>query len=211
MGASSGPKREGSKSCGLSHSSGERCRFQVLMKMSELSGRPIPEALEIERGRLVDAIADSTQWLHGKRIALFGDPDFVYALTAFLLELGMEPVHVLCSNGSAAWEKKTTELLASSPFGASGKAWRGKDLWHMRSLLFTEPVDLIIGPSFGKYLEKDTGIPLIRFGFPIFDRHHHHRFPTFGYQGSLRILVALLDKILEIADASSDISFDLTR
>ena len=81
----------------------------------------------------------------------------------------------------------------------------------MRSLLFTEPVDLLIGSSYGKYLEKDTGTPLIRLAFPIFDRHHHHRFPTFGYQGALRILVEILDRIFEIADASSDISYDLTR
>jgi len=132
-------------------------------------------------------------------------------MTAFLLELGMEPVHVLASNGNAEWEKKTTELLASSRFGADGKAWRGKDLWHMRSLMFTEPVDLLIGSSYGKYLEKDTGTPFIRLGFPVFDRHHHHRFPTFGYQGSLRILVEILDRIFEVADLSSDISFDLTR
>jgi len=182
-----------------------------LMKVSELSGKPIPEALETERGRLVDAIADSNAWTHGKRVALFGDPDFVYAMTAFLLELGMEPVHVLASNGSADWEKRTNELLASSRFGADGKAWRNKDLWHMRSLMFTEPVDLLIGSSYGKYLEKDTGTPFIRLGFPVFDRHHHHRFPTFGYQGSLRILVEILDRIFEVADNSSDISFDLTR
>ncbi len=182
-----------------------------LMKMSELSGKPIPEALEIERGRLVDAIADSNAWLHGKRVALFGDPDFVYALTEFLLELGMEPAHVLCSNGSAEWEVKTKALLESSPYGAGAQVWRGKDLWHMRSLLFTEPVDLLIGSSYGKYLEKDTGTPLIRLGFPIFDRHHHHRFPTFGYQGALRILVEILDRVFEIVDGSSDISFDLTR
>ena len=182
-----------------------------LMKMSELSGKPIPESLEIERGRLVDAIADSNAWLHGKRIALFGDPDFAYALTGFLLELGMEPAHVLCSNGSAEWEAKTRALLASSPYGSGGQVWRGHDLWHMRSLLFTEPVDFLIGSSYGKYLEKDTGTPLIRLGFPIFDRHHHHRFPTFGYQGALRILVEILDRVFEVADASSDISYDLTR
>lgn len=182
-----------------------------LMAVSKLSGKAIPAELEVERARLVDAIADSNAWLHGKKVALFGDPDFVYGMTGFLLELGMEPVHVLASNGNNAWEAKTKELLASSPFGADGKTYIKKDLWHMRSLLFTEPVDLLIGPSFGKYLEKDTGVPFIRFGFPIFDRHHHHRFPTFGYQGALRILVELLDRVFEVADNSSDISFDLTR
>jgi nitrogenase molybdenum-iron protein beta chain len=204
-------ENKGQTTIGLHSPVGVSGTDEFLMAVSKLSGKPIPEAIEKERGRLVDAIADSQAWLHGKRVALFGDPDFVYGLTAFLLELGCEPIHVLCTNGSAAWEEKTTALLASSPFGAEGKVWRGKDLWHMRSLMFTEPVDLLIGSSYGKYLEKDTGTPFVRLGFPIFDRHHHHRFPTFGYQGSLRILVELLDRVFEAADASGDISFDLTR
>ena len=68
----------------------------------------------------------------------------------------------------------------------------------MRSLLFTEPVDFLIGNTYGKYLERDTGTPLIRLGFPIFDRHHHHRFPVWGYQGGLNVLVRMLDEIFEI-------------
>jgi len=84
----------------------------------------------------------------------------------------------------------------------------------MRSLLATEPSEFLIGSSYGKYLEKDLGIPLIRLTFPIFDRHHHHRFPTFGYQGGLRVLVTILDKILDKLDddtRESGISYDLVR
>jgi nitrogenase molybdenum-iron protein beta chain len=87
----------------------------------------------------------------------------------------------------------------------------------MRSLLHTEPVDLLIGNSYGKYLERDCGTPLIRLTFPIFDRHHHHRFPTWGYQGGLQVLVRILDKVFDQMDANSnvagvnDTSYDLTR
>jgi len=115
------------------------------------------------------------------------------------------------------WEDEMRTLLASSPFGRDGKVWGGKDLWHLRSLMFTEPVDFLIGNSYGKYLERDTGTPLIRFAFPIFDRHHHHRFPLWGYQGGLRVLTTLLDKIFDKLDretsvtAKTDFSFDLTR
>ncbi len=77
-----------------------------LMKVSELTGKPIPESLEKERGRLVDMITDSHTWLHGKRFALWGDPDFVMGLTKFLLELGAEPTHVLCHNGNKRWRKE---------------------------------------------------------------------------------------------------------
>ncbi len=39
----------------------------------------------------------------------------------------------------------------------------------MRSLLFTEPVDLLIGNTYGKYLWRDTKTPLVRIGYPIMD------------------------------------------
>jgi nitrogenase molybdenum-iron protein beta chain len=190
---------------------------ELLASISELTGKPVPEALELERGRLVDALADSQSWLHGKTYAIYGDPDFVYGMARFVLETGGEPRHCLATNGSKAWEAQMQALFDSSAFGAGCKAWGGRDLWHMRSLLATEAVDLLIGNSYGKYLERDTKTPLIRLMFPIFDRHHHHRFPVWGYQGGLRVLVTLLDKIFDCLDQDTiepgvtDYSFDLTR
>jgi nitrogenase molybdenum-iron protein beta chain len=196
---------------------GVQATDEFLMKMSELSGKAIPESLKLERGRLVDAMADSQAWLHGKTFAIYGDPDVVYAMARFVMEMGGEPRHCLATNGSKAWGKKMEELFASSPFGQNCQAWPGKDLWHMRSLLATEPVDMLIGNSYGKYLERDIGTPLIRLAFPIFDRHHHHRFPTWGYQGALNVLVKILDTIFDKLDddtiipGETDYSFDLTR
>ncbi|EEW25373.1 nitrogenase molybdenum-iron protein subunit beta [Rhodobacter ferrooxidans] len=190
---------------------------EFLMKLSELTGKEIPESLRLERGRLVDAMADSQSYLHGKTYAIFGDPDFVYSMARFVMETGGEPIHCLATNGGKDWEEKMQALLASSPFGANCKVWPGKDLWAMRSLMATEPVDMLIGSSYGKYLQRDTGTPLIRLSFPIFDRHHHHRSPTWGYQGAINVLVKLLDTIFDKLDGAAtgagegDISFDLTR
>jgi len=188
-----------------------------LMAVSKLTGAAIPEEIRLERGRLVDAMADSQSHLHGKTYAIYGDPDFVYGMARFIMETGGEPKHCLATNANKAWEEKMTALFASSPFGKGCKAWAGKDLWHLRSLLTTEPVNFMIGNSYGKYLERDTNTPLIRLTFPIFDRHHHHRFPMMGYQGGLRVLVTILDKIFDTLDLETieagvtDYSFDLTR
>lgn len=190
---------------------------KFLMEISRITGKPISPDLEKERGRLVDAIADSSAHLHGKKFAIYGDPDLTLGLTAFLLELGAEPVHVLSTNGGKAWEEKVKALFDASPFGKGCHAYAGKDLWHMRSLLFTEPVDFLIGNTYGKYLERDTGTPLIRIGFPIFDRHHHHRYPIVGYQGAMNVLVWILDKFFDELDrntnvpAKTDYSFDIIR
>jgi len=186
---------------------------KFLMELSRVTGKPIPAELELERGRLVDALADSQAYLHGKKVALFGDPDMVYGLTEFLLEIGAEPTHILCSSAPKGWETTMQALLDSSPFGKEAKLYPGKDLWHMRSLLATEKADFVIGNTHGKLLEQDTGVPLIRIGFPIFDRHHHHRYPIWGYQGGLNVLVKVLDKILDELDRKSitGTSFEFVR
>jgi nitrogenase molybdenum-iron protein beta chain len=186
---------------------------KFLMEVSRLSGKPIPKELELERGRLVDAMGDSQAYFHAKKFAIFGDADLVLGMNGFLMELGAEPVHVMCTHAPKSFVEKAEAQLAGNPFGAGGKVWGGKDLWHMRSLLFTEPVDFLVGSSHGKYLERDCGVPLMRVGFPIFDRHHHHRFPTWGYQGGLNVLVKMLDKIFDTLDARSKdgASFDLVR
>jgi nitrogenase molybdenum-iron protein beta chain len=190
---------------------------QFLMEISRLTGKPIPAELEKERGELVDAMADSQAHLHGKRFALYGDPDQMLGYAQFLLELGAEPSHVLATNGTETWAKKVQELFDSSPYGAGCKVYPKRDLWHLRSLLFTEPVDFLIGNTYGKYLERDTKTPLVRMVFPIFDRHHYHRFPTWGYEGGMRVLVTLLDEFFETLDANTivpgktDYSYDIIR
>jgi nitrogenase molybdenum-iron protein beta chain len=190
---------------------------EFLMALSEATGNPIPDELEVDRGRAVDAMTDTQAWVHGKRAALYGDPDLVMGLLQFLLELGVEPVHIVVSNSNPAFEAEAKALLDSSPWGKEATIWGGKDLWHMRSLLFTEPVDFLIGNSYGKYLWRDTQTPLIRIGYPIFDRHHLHRYSTIGYAGALNLLNWIANTLLDeldrntIVPSKTDISYDLIR
>ncbi len=195
-----------------------------LMKVSELTGKPIPESLAKERGRLVDMMTDSHAWLHGKKFALYGDADFVLGMVKFLLELGAEPTHILCNHANKRWKKEVEKLLASSPYGKSGEVYIGADLWHFRSLVFTNKPDFMIGNSYGKFIQRDTlhkgkefEVPLIRIGFPIFDRHHLHRMTTLGYEGAMYMLTTLVNSVLERLDddtrgmGTTDYNYDLIR
>jgi nitrogenase molybdenum-iron protein beta chain len=185
---------------------------RFVTEVARLAGVDVPEQLTLERGRLVDALTDSHAYLHGKRVAVAGDPDLVVGLLGFLLELGMEPVHVLSTNGDAGFRARAEDVLATSPFGGRAVVWPGKDLWHLRSLVFTEPVDLLIGSSYLKYLSREAGLPLLRVGFPIFDRHHLHRFPILGYAGGLHLLTQLVNVVLDELDrAAPGHSFDVVR
>jgi nitrogenase molybdenum-iron protein beta chain len=195
-----------------------------LMKVSEVTGKEIPASLVKERGRFVDMMTDSHTWLHGKKISLYGDPDFVMGMTKFLTELGIEPLHVLCNNGSKKWTKAMQKVLDETPYGKNTQLFAGADLWHFRSLVLTEKPDFMIGNSYGKFIQRDTlhkgkefEVPLIRIGFPIFDRHHLHRATTLGYEGAMQMLTTLTNAVLERLDddtrgmGTTDYNHDLVR
>ena len=195
-----------------------------LQKVAEVTGKPVPDSLTVERGRLVDMMQDSHTWLHGKKFAIYGDPDFVMGVVKFLLELGAEPTHVLCHNANKRWGKAMKKVLDDSPYGSAAEVHIGRDLWHMRSLCMTDKPDFLIGNSYGKFIQRDTAhkapeceVPLIRLGFPIFDRHHLHRATTLGYEGAMSMLTTLVNAVLEQLDRDTmemgvtDYNFDLVR
>lgn len=197
---------------------------EFLMKVSEITGKPISAELSKERGRLVDMITDSHTWLHGKKFAIWGDADFVMGLAKFLLELGCEPTHILVNHANKRWKKAMEEVLEASPYGKDCEVHIGKDLWHMRSLVFTNKPDFMIGNSYGKFIQRDTlhkgrefEVPLIRIGFPIFDRHHLHRQTTLGYEGAMQMLTTIVNSILDRLDEdtrimqTTDYNYDLVR
>jgi len=186
---------------------------RFLDEISSITGKPIPQEIEDERGRAVDAMVDSHPYVHGKRFALVGDPDILLGLISFILEMGGIPVHIVCTNGNKHFEKEAYEILSESPFGQEAKIYTNKDMWHMRSLLFTDPVDLLIGNSYAKFLWKDTGTTLIRMGFPLFDRHHLHRAPIVGYQGVLNMVSSIVNTVLDEMDRNTmnSASFDVIR
>ncbi|MEJ2528667.1 MAG: nitrogenase molybdenum-iron protein subunit beta [Gammaproteobacteria bacterium] len=197
---------------------------EFLMKVSELTGKEIPASLVRERGILVDMMTDSHTWLHGKKFGLYGDADYVMGMTKFLLELGAEPTHILVQHANKRYRKALEKILSESPYGKDCEVHIGKDLWHFRSLMFSNKPDFMIGNSYGKFIQRDTlhkgkehEVPLIRLGFPIFDRHHMHRDTTLGYEGAMHILKTLVNAVLERLDEETremgvtDYNYDLIR
>jgi len=67
----------------------------------------------------------------------------------------------------------------------------------MRSLVMTDPVDAMIGDTHGKFACRDAGIPLFRFGFPVFDRVNKHRYPIIGYQGAINMVTEICNKFID--------------
>jgi nitrogenase molybdenum-iron protein beta chain len=185
---------------------------EMLLKLSELFGKPIPEQLKKERALAVDAMTDAHQYLHGLKFAVVGDPDYLLGIVSFLLEMGAQPWHVLCSRATKKFKKEMDALLESSPFGEGCTCYINKDLWHMRSLLVTDPVAGIIGDTHAKFAARDAKIPLFRIGFPIIDRVNLHRSPVVGYTGAINMLSMIANKFLDIKDETcEDQWFEMMR
>ncbi|RJQ47762.1 MAG: nitrogenase molybdenum-iron protein subunit beta [Nitrospiraceae bacterium] len=184
-----------------------------LEEISKITCKPLPQEIESERGRAVDAMIDSHPYVHGKRFALVGDPDLLLGLISFLMEMGGLPVHIVCTNCDKKFREDAEAILSESPFGREGKVYINKDMWHLRSLMFTDQIDFLIGNSYAKLLWRDTGTPLIRIGFPLFDRHHLHRYPIIGYQGALNLVSVIVNTVLDEMDRKTmnTTSFDVIR
>ncbi|MCE5221371.1 MAG: nitrogenase molybdenum-iron protein subunit beta [Clostridium sp.] len=171
----------------------------LIMELSKFSKQQVPYELEEERGQLVDIMVDSHQYYDGKKVALYGDPDILIALSKFLLELGMIPKYVITGTPSNVFEKQMKALYEE--FGVEGCiAKQNADLFELHQLIKNEPVDLLMGGTHGKYIARAEDIPLVRVGFPVLDRYIHAYMPTVGYKGAMRLLELMLGALMDRQD-----------
>jgi len=175
----------------------------------------VPRELEEERGQLVDIMTDTHFHFHGKKVAIFGDPDIVAAMVEFSLSLGMQPVHVLTGtpggalgSGMAGFEEEIKELLSAA--GLNGNVKSAGDLFTLHQWIKNEPVDLLIGNTYGKFIARAEDVPFVRLGFPILDRSVHSYLPVVGYHGAMRLIEMISGALLDRQDRdAADEDFEL--
>lgn len=163
----------------------------------------IPESIADERGRLVDALIDMQQYFNGKKVALFGDPDQLIPLTDFLVDLGMKPTAIVSGTPGKIFKKRMGDILDEKVPEAKYDNGPGADMFKLHTWIKEEPVDLIIGNTYGKYIARDENIPFLRFGFPILDRIGHSYFPSVGYMGTLRLAEQILNLLMDKQDETA--------
>jgi len=166
--------------------------------LSNYAGTEVGPAIELERGRLVDLMSDLHQYFHGKRVAVAGDPDQVIALTQFLVELEMKPVYCITGSPGNQFEKRMHEIL-DGPV-PEAKIKQTADLFALHQWMKNEPVDLLIGNTYGKHIARTENVPFVRFGFPILDRAAHRFNPTVGYVGAINLINQMINVLLDKKD-----------
>jgi nitrogenase molybdenum-iron protein beta chain len=173
---------------------------RFIMALSRAAGVKVPPSLTNDRGRLIDMIADMHQYCYGKRVALFGDPDWLIPMTEFLVLLDMKPVYIVSGTPGKLFETRMSEILGDKVPEAKFKNGDGADMFLLHQWIKQEKVDLIIGNSYGKFIARDEDIPFVRMGFPILDRVGHSYFPIVGYLGGLRIMEKILNVLMDRKD-----------
>lgn len=154
----------------------------------------VSEELLDERGILIDSMADlSSRYLFGRTAAVYGDPDMVMGISRFLCELGITPLYA-CTGVDNELFKEGMKRVASETDRIN--VMINSDLRALERELMDEPVDIMIGNSDGRLIARDLGIPLVRVGFPVYDRVGYQRIPVVGYHGAVNLLNRITNTVL---------------
>jgi nitrogenase molybdenum-iron protein beta chain len=163
--------------------------------VSELGDLEIPESIEKDRGRLIDTMVDAHSYNYHRKVAIFGDPDFVSGLTRFTCEMGMIPTVVCTGTKSKRFIEDINNI--SEEKGVSPTILAGGDLYDMHREIKEAGADILIGNAYGASIAQEENIPLFRVGFPVFDRLGAQRISVLGYTGGIDFVDKLTNTILD--------------
>ncbi|MDR3563635.1 MAG: nitrogenase component 1 [Negativicutes bacterium] len=168
------------------------CFFAAL---TAITGKEIPDSIEQERGRLLDAMVDSHKYNFAGRSVIFGEPELVFAVTRMCRENGIHPVVVATGSGGT----KMVELLGKAAEDSEEESLLlpQTDFAEIRAKSVAAAANIAIGHSDGRFLTEKEGIPLVRLGFPIHDRVGGQRLLSAGYTGTGMLLDRLTNTLLE--------------
>ncbi|MET0390013.1 MAG: nitrogenase iron-molybdenum cofactor biosynthesis protein NifN [Polyangiales bacterium] len=145
--------------------------------LTEISGVAAPHAIRRQRSQLLDAMLDGHFWFSGKRIAIGSDPDLLYTLSTLFTSLGAQIVSAVASTGSSP-------ILAQVPCENVVVS----DLVELEEAAAAGGAELLVTHSHGRMASERLGIPLLRVGFPIFDRLGVQDRSWVGYRGTRALI-----------------------
>lgn len=159
----------------------------LLMKLAQLSGSPVPDRYRHQRRQLQDAMLDTHFYLGGKRVALALEPDLLSALAWWLDSMGAQIHAAVTTTRSPLLEQLPVESVTIGDLGDFEALAAG--------------ADLLIGNSHVAPIARRLGIPLYRQGMPIVDRLGNGFFTKVGYRGTMQLLFDIGNLLLEQEEA----------
>lgn len=163
--------------------------------LQRIGGRNMPETLAVERGWLLDAMADSHKFNAEGRPVIYGEPDLVFAFAGACAENGAYPAVIATGTQNAQLIARLKLLLADAD--EQPILLEEADFAVIDEAAVKTSANVAIGHSGGKFLTERRGIPIVRMGFPIHDRIGGQRIFSAGYAGTLAFLDRFTNTLLE--------------
>ena len=171
----------------------------------EARGGAIPATVREERARYLDAMIDAHKYNAQSRVAVFGEPDMVLALVRASCENGAVPVVAATGSRCAAFEKTLAPDMAQATetqFSGDYDILNFADFAAIENALLARKANLMLGNSDGRRIEERHHVPLLRYGFPIHDRVGGQRTRMLFYDGSLSLMEATANAMLQFTEGS---------
>ena len=147
----------------------------LMVTLSKLSGRPIPEKFRRWRSRLTDAMVDSHYQFGLKKVALALEADHLKGMTTFLAGLGCEIQVAIAATRTRGLDRLPVENIFVGDLEDLEQTAAG--------------ADLLVANSNGRQAANKLGIKAhLRTGMPVFDRLGAHQKMWVGYQGTLNLV-----------------------
>ena len=150
--------------------------------LAELSGRPVPARLRRQRENLVDAMLDGHFFFSRKRVVVGLEPDLLFAVTAFLGDMGATVVGAVSPTQAPVLAKVRADTVMVGD--------------HADVEALTKGCDLIVSNAHGRQGAARTGVELYRMGLPQFDRLGAGLKVGVGYRGTRDLIFDMGNRFL---------------
>ncbi len=144
-----------------------------------------PGEVKRDRARLQDAMLDAHFQTGGLKVAIGADPDLLFGLGRALVAMGAELV-------AAVTTSPANPVLAEVP---ASEVVVG-DLGDVERLAGEAGAALLITHAHGRQAAARLGLPLVRAGFPVFDRLGPQDTCRVGYRGTRAFLFEIANAVL---------------
>jgi len=156
---------------------------RLLQKLSHISGQPVPAKYRRQRSQLLDAMLDSHFYTGGIKVAIAAEPDLLLAVGSVLVDMGAE---LTCC-------VSTTKSASHALLPASQVILGDLEDWEQAAA----DCDLLVTHSHGRQAAQRLNKPLLRIGFPVFDRIGNAHRRMVGYSGSMELIFEIANLMLD--------------
>ncbi len=184
---------------------GIKATDEFISVLEKYAGKQMPEELNKQRGRLIDALVDGHKYVFGKKAIVYGEEDFIVGLVAFLEEIGIDTV--ICATGGESRRLKAEIDAVKSDAEKEILCMEGADFEDIAEIAPKYNPDIVIGHSKGYHVSRPLKIPLVRVGFPIHDRVGGQRMQHLFYSGAQDLFDRITNAIIEHTQDNSPVGY----